>query len=149
VFGIWPGVVVHPHTIGVAVLATVALVFCCSCNERYAYTSGYGSLAEGRDGHSSIRFDMNRRPIRLELYMRLDGSSALVELDHPDGRTTDVIEVAGPGIRQIEKEIPKEPGSWSVCLTAQAGSTRYWLALHDRRKFIGPDDTAKHFIEGK
>jgi hypothetical protein len=92
---------------------------------------------------------MNGRPVRLELYVNIEGSGATVWVDHPDGRNTETIEVPGPGIRELCKEFPKEPGSWALRMTAQGGGMEYWVALHDRRKYLGPDDEARRLVEKK
>jgi len=85
----------------------------------------------------------------LELYIELEASDAILELDHPDGRTIERIEVPGPGIREVKKEIPKEPGSWGLRLTVHNGKAAYWAALHDRKKFVGPDETGRQLVEGR
>jgi hypothetical protein len=90
---------------------------------------------------------MNSRPVKLEALIRIDGAGATIEIDHPDGRTTEAIEVAGPGIRQLCKEMPKEPGSWGLRIVAKEGNAAYWVALHDRKKYIGPDEDARRYVE--
>jgi hypothetical protein len=70
-----------------------------------------------------------------------------VELDHPDGRTTDSLEIKGPGIRELRKEFAKEPGSWGLRVTAKGGTVSFWAALHDRKDFQGPDDQARRLVE--
>jgi hypothetical protein len=132
--------------LGAAGILAVALS-CASCRESYSYASSLESLADGREWRTSVAFALNRRPIRLELYLRLEGGSAVVELDHPDGRTTESFEVSGPGIRQLRKEFPKEPGSWGLRVRAKGGAVSYWAALHDRKRYQGPDDEARRAVE--
>lgn len=120
-----------------------------SCGENYSYTSRCESLADGQDGRASAAFSMNRRPVKLELYVRVDEGSAVVELDHPDGRTTEFLEIKGPAIRNVRKEFAKEPGSWGLLVTAKGGTVSYWAALHDRKKYQGPDYKARRLVEGK
>jgi hypothetical protein len=91
---------------------------------------------------------MNNRPVRLELCIRVEGTSATIEVDHPDGRTTETIEVAGPGIRELCKEFPKEPGNWGLRITSNGGDSVYWVALHDHRTYLGPDEDTRRFVEG-
>lgn len=81
--------------------------------------------------------------------MRVDEGSAVVELDHPDGRTTEYLEVKGPGIREVRKEYPKEPGSWGLRVTARGGSVSYWAAMHDGTRYMGPDAQARRLVERK
>jgi hypothetical protein len=119
-----------------------------ACREPYAYAALGESLEEGQECRANVAFQLNRRPVKLELYLRLEGKSALVELYHPDGRRTEIIEVAGPGFREIRKEYVKEPGSWGLRVTARGGSLRCWAALHDRNKFQGPDEGARLLVEG-
>jgi len=83
----------------------------------------------------------------LELLIRVDGTGAIIEIDHPDGRTTETIEVAGPGIRQLCKELSKEPGNWGLRIVAKEGDAVFWVALHDRKKYIGPDEDARRYVE--
>jgi hypothetical protein len=90
---------------------------------------------------------MNGRPVKLELLISIEGSAATVEIDHPDGRTTESIDVSGPGIRELCKEFPKEPGSWGIRVIAKEGEAAYWIALHDRKKYMGPDEDARQFVE--
>lgn len=97
----------------------------------------------------SVVFKLNRRPIKLELYMRVDGGSAVVELDHPDGRTIEYLKIKGPGIRELRKELVKEPGSWGLRVSAIGGSVSYWAALHDHSEYIGADEQARHLVERK
>jgi hypothetical protein len=120
-----------------------------SCGQGSALVSRVVSLEDGRENRSSVVFKLNRRPIRLELYMRVDEGSAVVELDHPDGRTIEYLEIKGPGIRELRKELPKEPGSWGLSVSAKGGSVSYWAALHDRSEYLGPDDQAKRLVERK
>ena len=127
----------------------LAIAALCSCGESYASASCSGSLLDGRDGRASVAFSMNRRPVKLELYLRLDGSGALVEIDHPDGRTSEALEISGPGIRKIQKEFEKEPGSWGLRVAARGGAVAYWAILHDRKKYLGPDDDARRLVERK
>jgi hypothetical protein len=129
-------------------LAAFALaIFLASCGEDCSFAANSESLAEGRDGRTSVAFALNRRPVKLELYLRLDGGSALVELDHPDGRTTETFEVAGSGLREVRKEFDKEPGNWGLRVSARGGKVSYWAALHDRKKFAGPDEASRILVE--
>jgi hypothetical protein len=117
------------------------------CGEPYPTVVNKGRILEGSESRSSVSFAMNGRPVKLELLIRVDGTGATVEIDHPDGRTTEAIEVAGPGIRELCKEFPKEPGSWGLRMFAKDGDAAYWVALHDRKKYIGPDEDARRFVE--
>jgi hypothetical protein len=118
-----------------------------ACADPYPTAIDRGRIPAGNENRSSVSFAMNGRPVRLELLIRVDGSEATVEIDHPDGRTTEAIEVAGPGIRELCKEFPKEPGSWGLRMFAKEGAAAYWVALHDRKKYIGPDEDARRFVE--
>lgn len=129
-----------------SVLCAACVLFV-SCGETYSYTSNRESLADGRDGRASVAFALNRRPVKLELYLRVSGGKAVVQLDHPDGRTTEALELEGPGVREIRKEFDKEPGSWGLRIMARGGEVTYWAALHDRKKYVGPDDEAKRLVE--
>ncbi len=142
-----PGGIGHPHAIAVAILAMTVSAICSSCGEAYPSAISRGTLFEGREERASASFAMNGRPVRLEVCIRVDGTGATVEIDHPDGRTTEAIEVAGPGIRELCKEFPKEPGSWGLRLVARGGSAAYWAALHDRPKYLGPDEDARRLVE--
>ena len=126
-------------------LALAALLV--SCGERYSFASCSANLVEGRDDRTSVTFALNHRPIKLELYLRVEGGKAVVELDHPDGRTTESFEVLGPGIREIRKEYRKEPGSWGLRVSALGGNVSYWAALHDRKKYEGPDEDARRLVD--
>jgi hypothetical protein len=140
----------HPHAIGFAIHTIVAIVvptFFASCRDNFPASSSLGVLAEGREVGTSVDFAMNGRPVKLELCIRVEGTLATVEVDHPDGRTTEAIEVAGPGIRELRKEFPKEPGSWGLRLISKGGTAAYWVSLHDRKKYIGPDEDARRFVE--
>lgn len=135
------------HASGSAILALASLLACASCAEPYPTAANRGRLPEGGESRSSVSFAMNGRPVKLELLIRIDGTAATVEVDHPDGRTTESIEVSGPGIRELCKEFPKEPGSWGLRMVAKGGSAAYWVALHDRRKYMGPDEDSRRFVE--
>ena len=143
----------HPRARGIArtlALAAGALAIAlsaASCGDRYSYISRSESLADGREGRASVVFSLNRRPVKLELYIRVDEGTAVVELDHPDGRTTETLEIQGPGIKDIRKEFAKEPGSWGFSVTAKGGSVSYWAALHDRKRYQGPDSQARRLVE--
>lgn len=137
----------HTHAIGLSIMAIAISALCASCGEAYPSVFNHGSISAGREDRASIAFAMNGRPVRLELLIRVDGTGATIEVDHPDGRTTEAIEVAGPGIRELCKEFPKEPGSWGLRITASGGSAVYWVALHDRKKYVGPDADARRFVE--
>jgi hypothetical protein len=142
-----PGSIEHPHASRFAILAMVLTTFFASCGNAVPVSSVRGLLSEGREERTSVAFAMNGRQVRLELCIRIDGTGATVEVDHPDGRTTETIEVAGPGIRMLCKEFPKEPGSWGLRLVARGGKAAYWVALHDRKKYIGPDEESRRFVE--
>lgn len=120
-----------------------------SCGQGYSMISHFQNLEDGREDRTSIVFKMNRRPIKLELYMRVDEGSAVIELAHPDGRTIDYLEIKGPGIRELRKELAKEPGSWGLNVSAKGGNISYWAALHDRSEYLGPDDQARRLVERK
>jgi hypothetical protein len=138
-----------PHAIGAAVLAMALAAICASCVEPYPTAVNRGRLPAGNENRSSVSFAMNDRPVRLELLIRIEGAGATVEIDHPDGRTIEAINVAGPGIRELCKEFPKEPGSWGLRMIAKEGGAAYWIALHDRKKYIGPDEDARRFVESE
>lgn len=120
-----------------------------ACGESHSYVSTAESLESGREGRASVAFELNGRPVKLELYLRLGAGTVLVELYHPDGRRTESFEVEGPGLREIRTEYAKEPGSWGLRLSARGGAIRYWAALHDRKKYQGPDDGARLLVEGR
>ena len=130
-----------------AVLA--ACLLCSSCADGASYEAESTSLADGGDYSTSLRFALNHRPVRLELLVRVDSGKAIVELDHPDGRTTDSLEIDGPGLRAVRKEFPKEPGSWGLRVAARGGSVRFWEALHDRPGYAGPNEEARLAVEGR
>lgn len=138
----------HSYSIGCAVLAIAMSLFCVSCGETYPFASNRETLSEGHEDRTSVAFAMNNRPVRLELCIRVEGTSATIEVDHPDGRTTETIEVAGPGIRELCKEFPKEPGNWGLRITSNGGDSVYWVALHDHRTYLGPDEDTRRFVEG-
>ncbi len=145
----------HPRAIGIrrgllAWAGALGLALAgASCGQGYSLISHFESLEDGRENRANVVFKLNRRPIKLELYMRVDEGSAVVELDHPDGRTIEYLEIKGPGIRELRKELPKEPGSWGLRVSARGGSVSYWAALHDRSEYMGPDDQAKRLVERK
>jgi hypothetical protein len=122
-------------------------VLCAACGDIYPSVTKRGTLSEGREEQDSVVFAMNGRPVKLELCIRLEGSGAVIELDHPDGRTIETIDVAGPGIRELCKEFPKEPGSWGLRLHPMGGGAAFWVSLHDRKKYIGPDEDSRRFVE--
>jgi hypothetical protein len=137
-----------PQRAAAALLAGLAsLCLCFSCVDPSAYSASSKRLEDGADGLSSVAFSLNHRRVKLELYLRLDGGRALVELDHPDGRTIESLEVSGTGIKEIRKEFEKEPGSWGLRVSARGGALSYWAALHDRKDFVGPDEAAKRLVE--
>ena len=105
----------------------VVTTFFASCREYYPASSSRGVLYEGHE----------------------EGTGVTVEVDHPDGRTTEAIEVSGPGIRELCQEFPKEPGSWGLRLISKGGAAAYWVALHDRKKYIGPDEDVRRFVESE
>ena len=129
-------------------MAACAL-FCASCTSSGTFVSTRGVLGNGREAKASAVFAMNEKPVRLELYVKVEGSSVRVELDHPDGRTTDTLIVPGPGIRELCKDFPKEPGSWGLRLYSADGTATYWVAFHDKKGYVGPDDEARRLVEGK
>jgi hypothetical protein len=130
--------------------AIAILILCCAaCAESPTVVSTRGFLNEGAEGSASAVFAMNGRPVRLELYVNIEGSGATIWVDHPDGRNIETIEVPGPGIRELCKEFPKEPGSWALRMAARGGGMEYWVALHDRKKYLGPDDEARRLVEKK
>jgi hypothetical protein len=128
--------------------ALAVAVLCLSCGESYSSSAIDGRLEDGRDGRTSALFSMNSRPVKIELYLRLSqGASAIVVIDHPDGRTTETLSITEPGIREVKKEFPKEPGSWGLRIEAKGGALSYWAALHDRKEFVGPDDETKRMVD--
>jgi hypothetical protein len=129
-----------------AMIAVLALGFCASCSESYSFITNGDRVSDGGDSRTSLAFALNHRPVKLELYLNVEGGKALVELDHPDGRTMDALEFEGAGIREIRKEFDKEPGSWGLRVVARGGTVRYWAALHDRKKYIGLDDEARRLV---
>jgi len=133
--------------VGIAAVAAFLSAFLSACSDSYASDVDQGRLFPGGENRSSVAFAMNERPVRLELLINVQGREAVVQIDHPDGRTTDSIEIRGPGIRELCKEFPKEPGSWGLRLSAKDGNVAYWVALHDRKKYIGPDESARRFVE--
>jgi hypothetical protein len=135
------------RTIGIAVPAMAISMLCSSCVEPYPSAINRGRIPAGDENRSNVSFAMNGRPVRFELLIRVEGEAATIEIDHPDGRTTEAINVAGPGIRELCKEFPKEPGSWGLRMMAKEGDAAYWVALHDRKKYIGPDEDARRFVE--
>ena len=137
----------HLRSIGATVLAACLSIFALSCSGHDVSDIRQGRVAAGSEARDSVSFAMNGRPVKLELLIRIDGPGATVEIDHPDGRTTDAIDVAGPGIRELCKEFPKEPGSWGIRVSAKDGSAAFWVALHDRKNYIGPDEAARRFVE--
>jgi hypothetical protein len=143
----WPSGTGHPHAIGFAILAMVLSALFASCRDNYPSSSARGVLYEGQEEGTSVAFAMNGRPVKLELCIRVEGTLAIIEVDHPDGRTTEAIQLAGPGIRELCKEFPKEPGSWGLRLISKGGAAAYWIALHDRKRYIGPDEDVRRFVE--
>jgi len=129
-----------------SVLPSVLALSLASCGDGFRCASSSGVLDDGAEDRTSLSFPMNRRPVRLELFLRLDGGKALVTIDHPDGRTTESLPVEGAGIHELRKELPKEPGSWGLGLVAQGGTVTYWYALHDSSKYLGPDDEARRVV---
>jgi hypothetical protein len=147
VFGNGSKVEARSHAIGLTVLAMAISAAFVSCIDPYPTAINRGRLPQGDENRSSVSFAMNGRPVRLELLIRVEGAKATVEIDHPDGRTTEAIDVTGPGIRELCKEFPKEPGSWGLRMIANGGGAAYWVAFHDRKKYIGPDEDARRFVE--
>ncbi len=137
------------RSVGLAILAIAIAALVSACGEGYSYSVMKGRLEAGSDARTSAAFAMNRRPLRLEAYLRLsEGASAAIVIDHPDGRTTDTLIVEGPGIRELMKEFQKEPGSWGLRLEARGGRISYWAAIHDKKKFAGPDEDERRQVEG-
>jgi hypothetical protein len=117
-----------------------------ACDEGFRCATASGVLDSGAEDRASLSFPMNRRPVKLEVFLKLDGGKALVTIDHPDGRTTDSLPVEGAGVHELRKELPKEPGSWGLGLAALGGSLTYWYALHDSSMYLGPDDEARRVV---
>ncbi len=132
-----------------AILMTAGFLVLESCGESYDYTAHTNTIGEGETDSTSQTFRLNRSPIKLEVYARLVGADAVITLDHPDGRRTESIALVGDGIRDIQREYDKEPGSWGLNVTVKTGRVDCWLALHDRKKFVGPSDEVRNFVEGK
>jgi hypothetical protein len=148
VIGLVRSSVRRPHAVLAALAVAACAALCASCSRPSTFISNRGVIDEGREAKSSAAFAMNGKPVRLELYVKVEGSSVKVDIDHPDGRTTERLEVPGPGIRELCKDFPKEPGSWGLRLSAYGGSAVYWVALHDRKGYVGPDDEARRLVEG-
>ncbi len=132
-----------PFIFGVLALALTGS----SCAEGYSFTSNCERLSDGHEGSTSVAFKMNHNPVKLELFLHVREGSAVIELDHPDGRTTESLEISGPCLRELRKEFAKEPGSWGLRVSAKGGSVLYWAALHDRKKYQGPDDQDRLLVE--
>mgnify|MGYP001766087060 CR=1 FL=1 len=122
--------------------ATLSLALC-ACDQGYRCATASGVLRDGAEDRASLSFSMNRRPVRLEVLLKLDGGKALVTIDYPDGRTSESLPVEGPGIHELRKELPKEPGSWGFGVSARGGPVTYWYALHDSSKYLGLGDEAR------
>ena len=128
------------------ILSSIALLCLASCGEGARRSSSSGLLMNGGQDRTSLSFPMNRRPVRVECVLRLDGGKAMGTIDHPDGRTTDILPVEGPGVHVLRKELAKEPGSWGLGLEARGGSVEYWYALHDSDSYLGIDDEALDLV---
>jgi hypothetical protein len=127
--------------------AAAVLCFVISaCGGGYRYTESSGVLNDGAEDRASLSFPLNGRSIKLELLLRVEGGSALVTIDHPDGRTSETLPVKGSGVHEIRKELPKEPGNWSLGLQARGGTVAYWYALHDAGRYLGLSDEAKSAV---
>lgn len=132
-----------------AAIAAAAALFCASCGNGGTFVSERGVIPEGREAKASAAFAMNGKPVRLELYAKVEGRALTILIDHPDGRTTENLEVPGPGIRELCKEFPKEPGSWGLRIYSDGGEATYWVALHDSKGYVGPDDEARRLVAGR
>jgi len=130
------------------ILAAV-LICLSSCGEGARCAQASGLLLDGGEDRASLSFSMNRRSVRVELFLRLDGGKALVTIDHPDGRTTETLPVEGAGVHELRKELPKEPGSWGLGLEAEGGAVAYWYALHDSGSYLGVNDEVRSLVELK
>lgn len=143
----------HPYAKGlVRLISFIFEVFAlaltgASCGEGYSFASNCERLSDGQEGRASVAFKMNGSSVKLELLLHVCEGSAIVELDHPDGRTTESLEISGPCLRELRKEFAKEPGSWGLRVSAKGGSILYWAALHDRKKYQGPDDRDRFLVE--
>lgn len=133
--------------VSAAISAVLALALAlCACGPGFRCATASGVLGDGAEDRASLSFSMNRRPVRLEVFLKLDGGSALVTIDHPDGRTSETLPVKGAGIHELRKELPKEPGSWGLGVQSRGGTVAYWYALHDSGGYLGPDDEAKRVV---
>jgi len=128
------------------IAAAIPLLCLCSCGEGPRVASASGLLVEGREDRASLSFPMNSRPVRVEVFLRLEGGKAAVSIDHPDGRTSETRLFEGSGVHQFRKELPKEPGSWCLGIEARGGAVAYWYAFHDSRSYLGIDDEARGLV---
>jgi hypothetical protein len=133
------------YTVLYLLAAAISLALC-ACDEGVRCATASGVLYDGSEDRASLSFSMNRRPVRLEVFLKLDGGKALVTIDHPDGRTSESLPVEGAGVHELRRELPKEPGSWGLGVFAQGGSVAYWYALHDSSQYLGPNDEAKRVV---
>ena len=77
------------------------------------------------------------------------GTCSRFDLNHPDGRTTDSLEiVAGPGLRARRREFAKQSGNWGLKVDARGGRVFFGEALHDRAVFSRLDDKRMLSVEG-
>ena len=143
------GSLMRSHAILAALALAACAMFCASCARPGTFLSNRGVIKEGQEAKASATFAMNGKPVRLEVYVKVEGSAVRVDIDHPDGRTTETLDVPGPGIREICKDFPKEPGSWGLRLSPVGGAAIYWVALHDKNAYVGPDEEARRLVEGK
>jgi hypothetical protein len=129
----------------IAISAVLALALS-ACGPGFSCATASGVLGDGAEDRASLSFSMNRRPVKLEVFLRLDGGKALVTIDHPDGRTSETLPVVGAGVHELRKELPKEPGSWGLGVIAEGGTVAYWYALHDSGAYLGPSEEARRVV---
>lgn len=130
-------------SLAVALFPLLCLI---SCAEDARVVSASGLLPDGGDERASLRFTMNRRSVRVEALLRIDAGKVVVTIDHPDGRTSEVLPFQGPGVFEVRKELPKEPGNWGIGIVAKGGEAAYWYAFHDSGSYLGVDDETRRQI---
>jgi hypothetical protein len=128
------------------VLPAILSLAICSCEPGFRCATASGVLDDGAEDRASLSFSMNSRPVKLVVFLKLDGGKAMVTIDHPDGRTCESLPVEGAGVHELRRELPKEPGSWGLGVSALGGSVAYWYALHDSNKYLDPDDEARRVV---